>query len=94
MLDISFYDAPGTSARHIEVAEPFLSWLARTDFSTLGEEQESCILITQDSNPDAVNLLLLHPARCPLPSATHSRKNPALWPGNGGYEENRKILGC
>jgi len=57
MLDISFYDAQGTSAHHIEVAEPFLSWLARTDFSTLGEEQENCILI--DGEPENLPLVQL-----------------------------------
>ena len=56
MLDISFYDAHGTSACHIEVADTFLSWLARTDFSTIGEEQENCIFI--DGEPE--NLFLVN----------------------------------
>ena len=55
MLDIiSFYDAQG---RHIEVAEPFLMWLAKTDFSTIGEEQENCILI--DREPENLSLVTL-----------------------------------
>ena len=57
MLYISFYNAQATSARHIEVAENFLLWLAKTEFSTIGEEQKNCILI--DGEPENLPLVTL-----------------------------------
>ncbi|MFB2935865.1 hypothetical protein ACE1B6_11485 [Aerosakkonemataceae cyanobacterium BLCC-F154] len=45
MLDISFYTANGETSYHVEVAENFLEWLARSEFAKIGEEKPVKIAI-------------------------------------------------
>jgi hypothetical protein len=39
MLDISFYTANSQPSHHVEVAENFLEWLARSNFAKIGEDK-------------------------------------------------------
>jgi hypothetical protein len=45
MLDISFYEKKGQSLHHVEVAESFLEWLARSEFAKIGEDQALTVSI-------------------------------------------------
>ncbi|MCU0541705.1 MAG: hypothetical protein MUE44_05875 [Oscillatoriaceae cyanobacterium Prado104] len=45
MLDISFYTANDRPSHHVEVAENFLEWLARSNFSKIGEDKHANIWI-------------------------------------------------
>jgi hypothetical protein len=45
MLDISFYTANSQASHHVEVAENFLEWLARSNFAKIGEDKPTKILI-------------------------------------------------
>lgn len=48
MLDISFYTNNGQSSYHVEVAENFLEWLARSEFAKIGEEKPRKIWLDGD----------------------------------------------
>lgn len=48
MLDISFYSTDKKPAEHIEVAETFLEWLARTKFSEIGKDCSTRVLIDNE----------------------------------------------
>ncbi|MEM9542994.1 MAG: hypothetical protein AAGA60_26320 [Cyanobacteria bacterium P01_E01_bin.42] len=39
MLDVSFYSKQKNPSCHVEVAEDFLEWLAKSDFSQIGQEK-------------------------------------------------------
>jgi hypothetical protein len=45
MLDLSFYPAEGQPIHHVEVAENFLEWLARSEFSKIGKDRVTTLSI-------------------------------------------------
>jgi hypothetical protein len=45
MLDISFYTAKREPAYHVEVAENFLEWLAKSEFAQIGQDKSTKVLI-------------------------------------------------
>ena len=55
MLDISFYATEGQSIHHVEVAENFLEWLARSDFAKIGEDK----VITVSIDGEEIDLSLV-----------------------------------
>ncbi|MGL5059691.1 MAG: hypothetical protein ACRC62_06885 [Microcoleus sp.] len=48
MLDISFYTANNQPSHHVAVAENFLEWLARSDFSKIGEDKPTKVWIDEE----------------------------------------------
>jgi hypothetical protein len=48
MLDISFYTVNSQASHHVEVAENFLEWLARSNFAKIGEDKPTKILIDEE----------------------------------------------
>jgi hypothetical protein len=59
MLDISFYTQDGIPAQHLELADTLLEWLAHSDFSTIGQDTPTSVLI--DGEPDTLPLVPLTP---------------------------------
>ncbi len=48
MLDISFYPRQGQPAKHIAMPDSTLEWLAHSEFSSIGQETETTLLMDEE----------------------------------------------